>query len=278
MRFALRHETLYRYDVPVRLGVQLVRLTPRAEALGAWSHRLVIEPAPVWRADEIDGFGNAVTRVGFAGETVALRLTRTLSGETLRPLAAPAALAPLPWLPPAPAAQLPFLAPTRPGGEEGSVRAFAASVMAGAGPDPLRFLDALTATLFARTDRQIRPEGDARPAAETLALGSGACRDLTVLFLAVCRLYGLPARFASGYQARAQSPDGLRHLHAWPEVHLPGAGWRGYDPTHGTAVTDGHLALAVAPDQAATMTLEGAFSADAPVRATLDYRLEIETD
>jgi transglutaminase-like putative cysteine protease len=105
-------------------------------------------------------------------------------------------------------------------------------------------------------ERRIRVER----AAHTLAIGRGACRDLTVLFMATCRCLGMAARFVSGYQAQADTPDGQRHLHAWPEVFLPGLGWRGFDPTHGIVVTDGHVALCAAPDQADTMPVEGGFS------------------
>jgi transglutaminase-like putative cysteine protease len=38
------------------------------------------------------------------------------------------------------------------------------------------------------------------------------------------------------------------YLHAWGEAYLPGAGWRGFDPTNGLAVTDRHVAVAAAAD------------------------------
>jgi hypothetical protein len=45
---------------------------------------------------------------------------------------------------------------------------------------------------------------------------------------------------------------------------------------HGVAVTDGHVALCAAPDQAATMPVEGGFYGNG-VTSTLDYRVEIAT-
>jgi transglutaminase-like putative cysteine protease len=159
---------------------------------------------------------------------------------------------------------------------DAAVAAFAAALAAECGWTALPFLDHLSRTLFTRLERRIRVEGAAQAPAHTLAIGRGACRDLTVLFMATCRSLGIAARFVSGYQARADTPDGQRHLHAWPEVFLPALGWRGFDPTHGIAVTDGHVALCAAPDQADTMPVEGSFYASGAT-ATLDYRVRIAT-
>ena len=83
-------------------------------------------------------------------------------------------------------------------------------------------------------------------ARETLApKKQGACRDLTVLFMACCRSVGLASRFVSGYGPGEKNEH--PYLHAWPEVYLPGGGWRGYDPTQGLAVGDGYVALAAGP-------------------------------
>ncbi|MBL3580476.1 transglutaminase-like domain-containing protein, partial [Rhodovulum visakhapatnamense] len=87
---------------------------------------------------------------------------------------------------------------------------------------------------------------------------------------------GIAARFVSGYQAESEHPDGPRHMHAWPEALVPGRGWCGYDPTHGRAVGAGHVALAVAPDQAGTMPVEGGFTAG-PVTAAMEVDLRIAT-
>ncbi len=53
-------------------------------------------------------------------------------------------------------------------------------------------------------------------------------------------------------------------------------GWRGFDPMHGTVVTNGHVALCAAPDQVATMPVEGGFYGNG-VTATLDYGVQIAT-
>jgi transglutaminase-like putative cysteine protease len=77
----------------------------------------------------------------------------------------------------------------------------------------------------------------------------------------------------SGYQARSTRPD--RHLHAWPEVYLPGGGWRGFDPTRGIAIADTHVALAAAPTPAATMPIEGSFTGAARTHMTYHVAIEV---
>ncbi|RBO51171.1 transglutaminase family protein [Rhodovulum sp. BSW8] len=258
MRFEVLHRTVYRYSGPVRLGPHLLRLTPRPGRVAELCQSLAVTPLPVARRDETDAHGNRVTRLDFAGETPALIFE---SRFTLRTQA---------WLEAPEGGPVPPLCAVAP-----EVAAFAAALgPPGAGPD--RFLSALTEALHARIARQIRPDGAAWPAEVTLARGQGACRDLAVLFIAAAASRGIAARFVSGYQAESEHPDGPRHMHAWPEALVPGRGWCGYDPTHGRAVGAGHVALAVAPDQAGTMPVEGGFTAG-PVTAAMEVDLRIAT-
>ena len=85
-----------------------------------------------------------------------------------------------------------------------------------------------------------RLEGEPTSAAETLATLTGACRDTAVLYIAACRSQGLAARFVSGYSMHHPPEVSEHELHAWAEVYLPGGGWRGFDPSLGLAVADGH--------------------------------------
>jgi transglutaminase-like putative cysteine protease len=275
MRFSVRHETLYRYATPVRLADHVLRLTPRADGVVLAGHTLLVDPVPVVREERVDRFGNLVTHVGFEGPVDRFRIESRFDLETTspaRPIGSPAPS--LPWSTDPEAGSTPYLVDAD---ADETVRAFAFDLAAESDWSALEFLDRLTRTLHERTDRHIRPDGHARSAAQTLALGRGACRDVTVLFMAAARSLGMPARFVSGYQARAETPDGRRHLHAWPEVSVPGAGWLGFDPTHGVAVGDGHVALAAAPDQIGTMPVEGGYWG-AAVASTLDYTVEIEAD
>lgn len=263
MLFSVRHRTFYTYSAPVRLGGHVLRLHPRALGVTIRSEHLLIDPKPVFRAAEVDAEGNRTTRVEFDGATDRLLIESVFELETRE--TAPLKAAALPWRETA-------------GFDPGSkVRAYAAGLFECSGGDALVFLDALNRDLFSRTERRIRDAGYAQEPEDTLLRRKGACRDLTLLFMAAARSLGFSARFVSGYQAQAETPDGKRHLHAWPEVLLPGVGWRGYDPTHGLVVSDGHVALCAGADQLATMPVEGGFYGDG-IDSTLAFELEIRAE
>jgi transglutaminase-like putative cysteine protease len=237
---------------------------------------LLVEPEPVDRRQASDPYQNPVVYLTFAATSAQLRIESRCELDTIPvpPLDTPD-LAPLPWLAPT-CDELSIHRATVSTDE--SVLRFALELASQVGHSPLAFLDHLSGALYTRTERHIRPSGAARPPGETLASGRGACRDLTLLFMAACRSLGMASRFVSGYQAAADTPDGRRHLHAWPEVFLPGIGWRGFDPTHGIAVGEGHVALCAAPDQAGTMPVEGTYGfVGEHLTSTLDYSLTIAT-
>ena len=282
MQLFIRHDSLYRYDVPIQLAEHVVRLTPRPGSTRVTSHRITVEPEPRGITHETDTFGNSIVRLGFGGSTRHLRVLSELEVDTALPLSLAAVSERLPLGSGAPMGSLVSSAAEHAAYLGAAIHplvaAFATELAAEVGREPVAFLDRLADTLFVRLERGIRPTGEARPAHETLALGSGACRDLTVLFLDACRSQGLPGRFVSGYQAQAQTPDGQRHLHAWAEVLVPGAGWRGWDPMHGLRVGAGHVALCAAPEQAGTMPIEGGFYFEGPsVSSTLDCSVTIRT-
>ena len=152
----------------------------------------------------------------------------------------------------------------------------ATEIAAQASNNTLDFIIAVNQYLFSEIKRTIRPRGMPQDPDQTLRQRTGSCRDLTVLFMALCRSQGIAARFVSGYQAHAEKPSQRRYLHAWAEVYIPGGGWRGYDPSHGTAVADDHVALAAACHNSGTMPVSGSFFAN-EVRSGMDFRLTIKT-
>ncbi len=280
MRIEVEHETTYEYSEPVRLGPQTVRLRPRPGGpLREIGYRLEVAPAPSVRLECLDVAGNRVVRLQFAGETRHLRIGARLEVDTGAPsdyvpvLEAQHARLPAIYASAEAAALAPYLAGPSP---EQAVADLAARLRDRAGGDPLSFLEEINYWIYAGIAREIRPTGAPQSPAETLARGSGACRDQTVLFVALCRAECLAARFVSGYQDRSAMETDRRYLHAWPEVYLPGAGWYGYDPTRGVAAADGHVPLAAALDPAGTLPVEGSYFGAA--RSEMGFALTIRAE
>lgn len=278
MRFRVSHETRYAYSEPVRLAPHRFRLAPRHDGTNqVVDHRLVIVPAPAGTRHALDADGNVVLQAWFDGSTRELSISSRFEVLTLRPAAPgelpePAAL-PAPYDAPLRSRLAPWIDVDDGGGKAARTLASALAAESADVPD---FLRRLNRHLHAAIVRQIRATGAAQTPEQTLQAGRGACRDLAVLFAAVCRRQGLAARFVSGYQKARDgtAPDARRWMHAWPEVYLPATGWRGFDPTHGEPVADAHVALAAAARPEDAAPVEGSYCGAA--RSTMDASLQID--
>lgn len=106
---------------------------------------------------------------------------------------------------------------------------------------------------------QLREEPGVQTISETLTLGSGSCRDSAHLFIEAARYLGFASRFVSGYLHAAPSATNYGSTHAWAEVFLPGAGWKGFDPTIGDIAGTDHIAVAVARLPESVPPIAGSF-------------------
>jgi len=130
------------------------------------------------------------------------------------------------------------------------------------------FLNCLCRKIHENMGYRAREEQGVRSAQQTLAYRSGACRDFANLFIQTARLFGLAARFVSGYLHAPVSDLNFGATHAWAEVFLPGAGWKGFDPTIGRMADTDHIAVAVARLPESISPVEGSFLG--PSNARLD--------
>lgn len=97
--------------------------------------------------------------------------------------------------------------------------------------------------------------------AAVLAEGRGAAADLAHALVAVVRGWGVPARFVAGYQGIDDEVD-AGPAHAWAEVLIPGAGWRGFDAVNGLVVNDRYVSVAVGRDASDTCGLRHVFKGE----------------
>lgn len=117
---------------------------------------------------------------------------------------------------------------------------------------------------------------------ETLALGSGSCRDFSRLFIEICRQLGFAARFVSGYlYAPSTGSDFIDNvaegsMHAWTQVYIPGAGWKGFDPTNGMLENAYFIPCAVASEPKLASPIQGSFYHDqSQFPSTMEVSLSI---
>lgn len=283
MKYQIHHTTEYRYEQPVALQPHLIRLRPRSDNTQILqSFTLSITPTPTYKSQIVDLDGNAIAKVWFDKEpTQSLVIQAESFVETLRDnpfeylLESWATKLPIDY-PTSLLTQLqPYLKGYRPGASELDPVAIqlAHEIWANAGENPIQFLSQLNQQIYQSCQYIIRETGAPLPPGITWTQKLGSCRDFAILFIETCRAIGLAARFVSGYQeGDRDNPE--KHLHAWAEVYLPGAGWRGYDPTQIPLVADRHIALVASVFSAPTAPVVGSVSPNG-VPSTMNYHLKI---
>lgn len=247
----LHHGTRYRYDRAVHLGPQVIRLCPRPQpSARTQGYLLELAPHPTRLEWLTDAYGNRVARAHFDTALTELRIDVSLQVDlTHRPQPEPAARG----LDGADDAVLD--AYREPIGPNPTMQAWLSELLPGAAASANLPLF-LCAEVARRIAYRARHEPGVQTPDESLALGSGSCRDSAWLLMAMLRHAGWPARFVSGYLIQTASGE-LREssdqsaadtgLHAWCEAHVDGLGWVGLDATSGRAIGPGHVALACAP-------------------------------
>jgi uncharacterized protein (DUF2126 family)/transglutaminase-like putative cysteine protease len=272
---ALNHVTHYRYDRPISLGPQIVRLRPAPHSrTRILSYSMRVEPATHFINWQQDPQSNYLARLVFPDLTTSFRIEVDLVAEM-------AVLNPFDFFLEPSAEHFPFnyesdlaveLAPYMIKAPEladaPAFQAYVASVPREkiATND---FLVSVNQKLQRDIGYLVRMEPGVQTPEETLLEASGSCRDTGWLLVQLMRHLGVAARFVSGYLIQLKSdvksldgPSGTEidftDLHAWCEVYLPGAGWIGLDPTSGLLAGEGHIPLACSPEPGSAAPVSGA--------------------
>jgi transglutaminase-like putative cysteine protease len=279
MKITVTHSTVYRYDFPVYLEPHIFRLRPRtngAQRLLAFD--LQIAPTPAGTTECLDQDGTLALNAWFDAPTEELRVLSRFTVELLREnpfdyiLTSESLNLPLWYLEPLCAALAPYRNDVH---VAESVKVYAKSTAANAQWNTLSFLTALSRQIFQTCRQVIRPHGPPWRSDRTLSSREGSCRDLAVLFCDVCRVMGIAARFVSGYEC-ASATSQESYMHAWAEVYLPGIGWRGYDPSRGIAVANGHVAVAAGCDHDLASPVAGRFSGGSGSQMEASLSLQVD--
>jgi transglutaminase-like putative cysteine protease len=268
VRYLIEHESVLRFGAPVREHHWELRLAPRDSAtVRVLGCRVTMTPDVELR-DHVDCFGNRVHRGSLMAphSEVAARLVAEVETRLENPFA---------YLPVASDDEGSWL--ERRLREEPSLHDYLA-VPADAFPaletldGPKRaagrpLLESLQETM-AWAKARFRYEAGATavhaPLAEFVARGAGVCQDFAHLLVALVRSWGIPARYVAGYVDPGANPEaGVETTHAWAEVLVPGAGWRGFDATHGLVVNELYVPAAVGRDSRDAAPVRGTFKGDA---------------
>nr|WP_315237251.1 transglutaminase family protein [uncultured Albidiferax sp.] len=268
---ALNHVTHYKYDRPVNLGPQVIRLRPAPHCRSnVISYSLKIEPANHFVNWQQDPFANYQARLVFPEKTTEFKVTVDLVVEM-------AVYNPFDYFLEPEAQHFPFkykdglkeeLSPylvTEPATP--LVQAYLDKLNLDKQPTN-DFLVAINQQIQHDIKYLIRMEPGVQTPEETLEKASGSCRDSGWLLVQLLRHCGLAARFVSGYLIQLtpdvkalDGPSGttvdFTDLHAWCEVFLPGAGWVGLDATSGLFAGEGHIPLACTPQPSSAAPIEG---------------------
>ena len=282
MRYQILHITDYSYSQPIVLGPHVLYLCPRSDSYQTLDQFSIdIDPAPELVSKQLDLFGNVCMSIWFSNKATSYLRIHTRSNVKTH-CTNPFNYLVEPW-----ATTLPVDYPTsvltglQPYLHQSSTLAISANVtdLAQQVQHEVnyhlnRFLTTLTRCIYDRCTYVVREKGAPLSSGITWRNKEGTCRDFAVLFIDACRAVGVAARFVSGYQEG--DPDRTNHdLHAWVEAYVPGGGWRGFDPTHGLAVTDRHIVLAVGayPKQAAPVS--GSIREGQAIQSTLMTHISV---
>jgi transglutaminase-like putative cysteine protease len=247
MLFEIFHRTNYHYSKPVFLEPYIVRLRPRCDASQTLrSYRIDVTPSPNGITHCLGLYGNNTETIWFGGmhENLLIEVHTLVETHYGNPfdffVTDPAALT-LPLVYEKQLAQVLGHYRIREG-DHPQLAAFAQEMILAAKHETIPFLTLLAEEIYQRLEYMLREHGDPWTPEETLKQGKGSCRDSAMLFIDICRSVGIAARFVSGYCIGDAAAGG--DMHAWAEVYLPGAGWRGFDPSRGLSVNDDYVAVA----------------------------------
>ncbi len=269
---ALNHVTDYRYDRPVNLSPQIVRLRPAPHCrTRILSYSLKIMPEHHFINWQQDPQSNYLARLVFPEPTRRFRIEVDLVAEM-------SVLNPFDFFLEPSHDHYPFKYDDKQTAElgmyleKGPLSPLFAKYLAAIPREKTRTIDylvALNQMLQKDIGYLIRLEPGVQTPEQTLANRSGSCRDSAWLMVQLLRHLGIAARFVSGYLiqlvADVKALDGpsgpeqdFTDLHAWCEVYLPGAGWIGFDPTSGLLAGEGHIPLACTAEPGAASPVSGA--------------------
>ena len=280
MKIKYIHNLEYSYEESVQLGEHRLCIKPRSHGFQRLiNFNLNISPNPKILYPLLAASGEEINRITFEGYTDSLSIKAISEVETFkhpcildgvkeRDLTLPFCRSIINrdlqgalegWMPN--------------GQHDPSAVELAQESLAGSSNNALSFTFQLIEIIQDRVKYTKRHTGPAWPASRTLRERVGSCRDLAMLMVESCRSVGIPSRFVSGYHFEDPLPKEFE-LHAWAELYIPGAGWRGFDPSGKGLIDERYLALVSSSKSNLTAVITGNFRGKTNLKNNLTWEIK----
>ena len=280
MKIKYIHNLQYSYEESVQLGEHRLCIKPRSHGFQKLiNFDLNISPKPKILYPLLAASGEEINRITFEGYANSLSIKAVSEVETLthpdifdgvkeRDLTLPFCRSIINrdlqgalegWMPN--------------GQHDPSAVELAQEALAGSSNNALSFTFQLIEIIQDRVKYTKRHSGPAWPASRTLRERVGSCRDLAMLMVEACRSVGIPSRFVSGYHFEDPLPNEL-DLHAWAELYIPGAGWRGFDPSGKGLIDERYLTLVSSSKSNLTAVITGNFKGRINLKNNLSWEIK----
>ena len=278
-RIRITHITNYEYHTPVSFGPHRAMLRPReGHDVHIESSRLTIEPKSSVRWFR-DIYGNSIAIITFLEPAQRLSLFSEVNVDLYEDTPIDCVIDPI-------ADSYPFQYDAT---EQVEIVPYRLPSYPHDGPAVQEWLRDLygpgqfinTAELLNKLNTRIfdsfryvrREEAGVQLPCQTLALGTGSCRDFAVFMMEAARHWGFAARFATGYIQMAEDQHGATH--AWTEIYIPGAGWRGFDPTNNKLAGSEHVLVGVAREHEKASPLSGSWHGSANAFERMEVSVQV---
>jgi uncharacterized protein (DUF2126 family)/transglutaminase-like putative cysteine protease len=288
IKASIYHLTHYKYDKPVRMGPQIIRLKPAAHSrTKVLSYSLKVTPENHFVNLQQDPYGNYLARFVFQEPVTEFKIEVDLVADMT-------VYNPFDFFVEEEATKWPFKYP-----EELIEDLSIYMIPEPPGPALVEYLKhfdmspdqptvdmivGINARLQQAIGYVIRMEPGVQTPEETLTAALGSCRDTSWLLVQILRNLGFATRFVSGYLIQLtpdlkalDGPSGTEvdftDLHAWCEVYLPGAGWVGLDPTSGLLTGESHIPLAATPHFRNAAPISGGYFGEA--ETSFDFAMTV---
>jgi transglutaminase-like putative cysteine protease len=279
MKIRIRHRTTYRYNQPVRIGQHKIMIRPReGHDVHIESSILEITPAHTIRWMR-DVYGNCLAKVEFTemASEISFYSELLLQQYDVNPLdfilEDNAVNYPFVYDADSLAELTAFMTILYPRDVAPLTEWLSQFWKPGEKIETIALLQNLNTHINKNFKYTRRDEAGVQTPSETIKKGSGSCRDFATLMLEACRCWGLAARFVSGYMQCEATEAGGASTHAWMEVYLPGAGWKGFDPTSGIMTGAQHVTVGVSRNPENVAPISGSFQG--PINSFLGIQVDV---